>query len=235
MSDLRGNRVAIVDYGLGNLFSVARACEHAGLHPVTTSDAHELSEVDAIILPGVGAFGSAMEALARLDLIAPLQDQSAAGTLLVGICLGMQLLMTESEEFGRHRGLGLIDGSVVRFREDVDAPRSRRLKVPHVGWNRIHRPAARRSEYWEGSLLHRVQEGEYMYFVHSYYATPADAGVTLSLSNYAGIEFCSSVTRGNIFGCQFHPERSGPHGLKLYDNLAHAIRNRRPLGISIRA
>jgi glutamine amidotransferase len=204
--------VAIVDYGLGNLFSIKQACEHAGLNAVITAEIRQILDADAVILPGVGAFGDAMESLRKGDLVSPLLDMAASGKPLVGICLGLQLLMTESYEFGRHRGLGLIDGPVVRFETGGIA------KVPEVGWNRIRRSANGNS--WDRSLLKDIPDGDFMYFVHSFYAKPEDSRVTLSFSQYGTVEFCSSIRKGQIHAFQFHPERSGPSGLTLYRNMA---------------
>ena len=217
MSDARPINVAIVDYDLGNLFSVKHACEHAGMQATITSSRHALLQADAVILPGVGAYGNAMETLHKLDLVYVLQDVAATEKPLVGICLGVQLLMTESYEFGRHKGLGLIAGSVVRFDHPMEGPCP--LKVPQVGWNRIHEVKP-----WASTLLNDVMDGEYMYFVHSYIVQPEDPGVVLSTSRYGHIEFCSSLCFRNIFACQFHPERSGVQGLKIYWNLAQHIR-----------
>jgi glutamine amidotransferase len=208
--------VAIVDYGMGNLFSVKHACESVGLTAVMTSSPEVLCSASAVILPGVGAFGDAMQALRRLQLTGPLREVAASGRPLLGICLGMQLLMTESSEFGRHRGLGLIEGDVVRLGAESDNG-ARRVKVPQVGWNRIT-PAP--TAGWEGSLLEGVPDGAYMYFVHSFYVRPAEAGVALSRTRYGPTEFCSSVSLGSLFACQFHPERSGPQGLQVYRSLA---------------
>lgn len=210
--------VAIVDYGLGNLFSVKHACAHAGMRAEVTSSKADILAADAVILPGVGAFGDAMANLRRLDLVEPLRDIAQSAKPLVGICLGMQLVMSESFEFGRYEGLGLVKGPVVRFEEPTEGGRT--LKVPQVGWNRVF-PA--RAGGWKGTLLEGVGEGEYMYFVHSFYAKPEDGAVVLSTSDYGHIEFCSALSRGNVTAFQFHPERSGPAGLRVYANLARHI------------
>ena len=211
-------QVAIVDYGMGNLFSVKQACEHVGMQASITASADEILAADAVILPGVGAFGDAMAALTRLGVVEVLLEVAGSGRPLVGICLGMQLLMTESHEFGHHKGLGLIEGEVVRF----EAPRScsTTLKVPQVGWNRI---VVTGSGSWKSSCLEGLRDGEFMYFVHSFYAKPIDTSVVLATSRYGHIEFCSSLRRENIFGCQFHPERSGPRGVLIYRNLSMQI------------
>lgn len=225
MGDLEDIHIAIVDYGLGNLFSVRSACEFAGMQATITSSRHEIRKADAILLPGVGAFGDAMESLAKLDLAGPLRDAVLADQPLIGICLGMQLLMSESFEFGRHRGLDLIKGSVVRFdnRGDDDCD----FKVPQVGWNRIFEDQNGHS--WSGTLLDGLRDGEFVYFVHSFYVKPDDPNVILSLSRYGNTEFCSSLRYRNTYGFQFHPERSGYQGLKIYQNLATLVIERRKI------
>lgn len=205
----RPPEVAIVDYGMGNLFSVQQACERVGLRARIASSPEACAGAAAVILPGVGAFGDAMAALAQLGLADALRDLAASGKPMLGICLGMQLLMSESQEFGRHRGLGIVEGEVVRF--DCG------LKVPQVGWNRIHRDGP---GSWDGSWLEGLQDGEHMYFVHSFYVKPADPRVARSRTRYGSVDFCSSLQQGNVLACQFHPERSGPQGLHLYRNLA---------------
>ena len=208
--------VAILDYGLGNLFSIEQACAFVGLNSIITNSKKDILDADAVILPGVGAYGDAMLTLHRLDLVNVLRDIAESPKPLVGICLGLQLLMTESYEFGHHKGLGIIEGQVVRF--DAPKEKERILKVPQIGWNRIFLPA--NGLRWHGTLLDGIDEGEYMYFVHSYTVQPQDSHVILSNSRYGHIEFCSSIQHHNVFACQFHPERSGPGGMKLYHNLA---------------
>ncbi|MGE4553991.1 MAG: imidazole glycerol phosphate synthase subunit HisH [Desulfovibrionaceae bacterium] len=212
-------RVAIVDYRLGNLHSVAQACAHVGLAPEITDDPARIRSADAVILPGVGAYEDAMRNLRAGGLADLLRELAAAGRPLVGICLGMQLLLDYSEEFGHHEGLGLVPGAVVRF----DAPHEgdRRLKVPQIGWNRIH-PAP--GADWDATLLRGTAPGQHFYFVHSYVARPADPAVVLATTTYGHIEFCSSLGYQNIFASQFHPERSGEPGLAIYRNLAARLR-----------
>lgn len=219
----------MVDYGVGNLFSVKQACEAVGLQANITSDADAIVAADAVLVPGVGAFGDAMQALKRLDLEIPLIDVAASETPLIGICLGLQLFMTESLEFGRHKGLGIIDGSVARFEEPAQL--DRKLKVPHVGWNSIYQTRASGADdfpqgAWINSPLAELRDGESMYFVHSFYVQPEDRGLILSTSKYGDVEFCSSLMKNNVFACQFHPERSGFQGLHIYRNLASFIRDR---------
>jgi glutamine amidotransferase len=226
-----GPTVAVVDYGLGNLFSVKLACDKVGLAAEITSSIEKVLSADIVVLPGVGAFADAMNALNRLDLIGPLKDVVASGGTVVGICLGMQLLMSESFEFGNHRGLGLIEGSVVRFESDRQAS-GNRLKVPQVGWNRIRRPAVPGAEDpWKTSGLTGVADGEFMYFVHSFHVTPQRSEVVLATTSYGDTEFCSSLQQGTVFGCQFHPERSGTEGLRIYRNIMNiAMTRKRPHG-----
>lgn len=220
-------RVAIVDYGLGNLYSVQRACADAGLEASITSDRRDLQAAHGIILPGVGAFGDAMATLHRLDLVRPLQDAAAAGRPLLGICLGIQLLMSRSEEFGAHEGLGILKGTVTRF----DGPRhgDRPLKVPEICWNGIRRPeGAVPGDPWRGTPLEGQRDGEPMYFVHSYCVQPEDEKVILSTTRYGQIEYCSGIRRGDLFAFQFHPERSGTEGLRIYRAWARLLADGHP-------
>jgi imidazole glycerol-phosphate synthase subunit HisH len=226
MHDPRGPTAAIVDYELGNLFSVLHACERVGLNATVTSDAAEIRQADALILPGVGAFGDAMRALRERNLIDPILDVADSGKPLVGICLGMQLLMTESHEFGRHQGLGLIPGTVDRF-VDPAGPHGT-LKVPQVCWNQLHRPPGRGPDAWNDTLLEGLDEGTYFYFVHSYYVQPEDPAVVLSTTRYGDVEFCSCLQYRNLFACQGHPERSGGDGLQVYRNLLQQLAGNRP-------
>ena len=202
-------KVVIVDYGMGNMFSVLRACEHAGLIPVLASDKKELASAAAVILPGVGAFGPAMDNLIRLDLVSPLKDYCASGRPFMGICLGFQLLMTESEEFGTNRGLDIIKGTVRKLPSD----NSEGSKIPQIGWNGIKRLVP-----WDGTVLEGLADGEYMYFVHSFYVVPDNPKIACTATSYAGIEYSSGISSGNVFACQFHPEKSAWNGLKIYGN-----------------
>jgi glutamine amidotransferase len=212
---------------MGNLFSVLRACQVVGVDAVVTNSKHAILEASGVILPGVGAFGVAIQNLAALDLIAVLRDVAESGKPLLGVCLGMQLLMSESQEFGLHRGLGIIQGDVVPL--PIHSELGRVSKVPHVGWEGVDPSESPRNEAavrrWEGTLLHDLAAGEYMYFVHSYYCRPQDPDKILSVTRYGTFEFCSTVTEGNITGCQFHPERSGPSGLRIYRNFAAQARS----------
>ena len=208
---------------MGNLFSVAQACVHAGMTPLITSSPREVSTADVVVLPGVGAFGDAMQQLERLDLVSPLRDSASSETPFIAICLGMQLLMTESYEFGNHRGLDILSGPVEHLATSVDSGPGG-FKVPQVGWNRIYRPVTTGvqspdADTWSSSPLSGLQDGEFMYFVHSYYVKPKDSSLVLSYSRYGELEFCSSVHQRNVSGFQFHPERSGLPGLQIYRNI----------------
>lgn len=218
---MSSGKVAIVDYGMGNLYSVLRACEHEGIPAEITNDPTAVRAAPAVILPGVGAFEDAMKELHARKLVEPLRAAPAEGKPFFGICLGLQLMMETSYEFGTWEGLGLVKGTVTRFEnptgEDGDA-----LKVPQVGWNAVHRPGGDASR-WKGTFLEDLPDGVRMYFVHSYHVRPSDPSVVASLTRYGQIEFCSSVKSGNLFGCQWHPERSGDEGLHMYRNFARAI------------
>ncbi len=215
--------VAIVDYGVGNLYSVKRACAHVGLSANITSDPEALSAADGIILPGVGAFGRAMQSLRELGLVDAIQGEVRSGKPLMGVCLGIQLLMTESFEFGHHEGLNIIPGRVVPFENVREGDRA--LKVPQICWNRVVQSDPARP--WAGTPMDGFLEGGYMYFVHSFYVEPECAADVLSTTAYGDKVFCSSVLRDNVFACQFHPERSGEEGLRVYHNWAGAVRRQK--------
>ena len=212
--------VAIVDYGMGNLFSVSRACAAAGMDAEITSDKRRVLAADAVIIPGVGAFGDAMSTLERLDLVSVLRDLARGGTPLIGICLGLQLLMSESEEFGSHRGLDIVSGSVRRLHSSRSGTQN--LKVPQVGWNTISSPSTR-PVGWNGTVLENIPDREFMYFVHSYYVQPESRDSIVAVTRYGDLEFCSAIQRNNLFACQFHPERSGPIGMHVYENIREFI------------
>lgn len=199
--------IAIVDYGMGNLRSVQKAFERVGAEARVIPSPRELAEARGIVLPGVGAFGQAMDNLRVAGWIEPLRDACARGVPFIGICLGMQLLFDTSEEMGQHTGLGILPGEVKRFNGD--------LKVPQMGWNRIRI----RQDH---TLLSDVPDGSYAFFVHSYYCAPLDASVILATTDY-GIEFASMVARGNVLGAQFHPEKSQTVGLRMLANFASMV------------
>ncbi|MFN8396538.1 MAG: imidazole glycerol phosphate synthase subunit HisH [Bacteroidia bacterium] len=207
-------KVVIVDYELGNLFSVLQACLHVGMDVEISNDPAKVAAADGLILPGVGAFGTAMENLRKRGIEEPLKAQVAAGKPFLGICLGLQLLFTDSVEFGSKGGLDLLPGKVVRIPSEMNG---QKVRVPQIGWNTIHAP---RPGAWQGTPLAHLQEGAYMYFVHSYHVVPSRPEDILTLTNYVGLEYCSGVKRDNILALQFHPEKSGPEGVEVYRDWA---------------
>jgi imidazole glycerol-phosphate synthase subunit HisH len=214
--------VAIVDYGMGNLFSVRQACHIVGLNANITENFKDIQTADGIILPGVGAFGKAMEEMNKNNLVSIIREQVSSGKPILGICLGQQLLMSESFEFGCHEGLNLVKGDVIRFDHPSDVD-GQELKVPHIGWNRIYREeSCAKTDIFHFSGL---ADGVYMYFVHSFYVRPQELLVKQLYSRYGDIEFCSGFQKGNIFACQFHPERSADSGIHIYKNFAKIIDN----------
>jgi glutamine amidotransferase len=205
--------IVIIDYQLGNLFSVKHACEAVNLNPIITSNKKDILNANILILPGVGAFGDAMKNLKRLDLIGPIKDKVKSGIPLFGICLGLQLLFEESEEHGINKGLGLISGTVRKFPSSFD---NRKIKVPNTGWNTIF---SNNNKDWDNTPLRTLEQNSYMYFVHSYYVQPVNANDILTLTNYEGLEYCSSIKKDNICAFQFHPEKSGKKCLEIYHNI----------------
>lgn len=209
--------VAIIDYGMGNIFSVKQACEQVGLDAVITCNKDEILNASGAILPGVGAFGDAMENLRKNGLIPVITDFIARGKPFMGICLGMQLLLSESDEFGLHKGLGIIAGRVTRFKNLGWNRMS--VKIPQVGWNRIFPLSTK----WADSLLSGISEGEYMYFNHSFYCMPENVQFSLAVTDYEGTEYCSSLEKDNVFATQFHPEKSAEYGIKIYENWSKKV------------
>ncbi|MDY3015296.1 MAG: imidazole glycerol phosphate synthase subunit HisH [Evtepia sp.] len=196
--------IAVIDYGVGNLFSLCRSLEAIGQKPVVTGDPEELRRADKLFLPGVGAFADAADKLRQNGLDQVIREEAAKGKPLMGICLGMQLLFEESHEFGRWEGLGLIPGKVVPMEGVIPQD----YKVPHIGWNQLHFPKGERHP-----LLKTVGDGECVYFVHSFYAADCDDAV-IATAEY-GAELTAAVAKGNVMGCQFHPEKSGQVGLDI--------------------
>lgn len=209
--------IAIVDYDMGNLHSVQKGLERVGVPARVTGDAEEVRRAEGLVLPGVGAFRKAMNNLEERGLVRPILDFIASGKAFLGICLGLQLLFTESEEFGRQQGLGVFAGRVARF--PFPAPGStggdHSLKVPHMGWNAVH---LRQNT----PLLAGIAEGTHFYFVHSYYPVPEEPSIAATTTEY-GMEFVSSVARGKLFACQFHPEKSQSAGLGILRNFGRLV------------
>lgn len=195
--------VAIVDYGVGNLFSLRSSFAAIGQQAVTTADPDLLAKADRLVLPGVGAFGDAVEKLRSTGMDRAVLRQAAAGKPLLGICLGMQLLFEKSYEYGEHQGLGFVQGEVCPLEPDLKDPA---LKVPQIGWNALH-------ILRDDPLFKYIQEGEYVYYVHSYYGRHCTAS-TLAVSDYS-IPVTGVVRAGKVYGTQFHPEKSGDTGLRI--------------------
>lgn len=203
--------IAILDYGVGNLYSLSSSLKHLNIDTLITNREEDLVRADKIILPGVGAFEDAMKKLRDSGMAEPLLEQAAAGKPLLGICLGMQLLFAESHEYGVHKGLGLIDGVVASLSEDLKAlgGEAARLKVPHIGWNRLDiRPG-----HEEDPIFREFRPGSHVYYVHSFYAK--DCGESILATSDYGLPVPGIVRKGNVMGMQFHPEKSGQVGLSL--------------------
>jgi glutamine amidotransferase len=202
------HRVTLIDYGIGNLHSVFKALRHLGAEVAVASDARAVDEAERIVLPGVGAFEDGIQGLKQRGILDAILRWMERGRPFLGICLGMQLLLGESEEFGLHRGMGIIPGRVVAIQ------RLPGLKVPQIGWNRISPPEG---VDWKESLLQPIAPGTMVYFVHSFTAVPANERHRLADSDYGGQRISAVVRKDNVVGCQFHPEKSGEAGLLVLD------------------
>lgn len=203
--------VVILDYGIGNVKSIANALIEIGAEPALSSDEKVIMRADALILPGVGAFQKGMLNLIEANLVHVIQEYVATGKPFLGICLGMQMLLEESEEFGITKGLGLIPGKVKK----LILPAGSSDKLPHVSWNEIYEPQTGR---WSNSLLELMEINTDVYFVHSFVAFPSNCENTLAVANYGNVDFCAAVKKDNVTGVQFHPEKSGKIGLKMLSN-----------------
>ncbi len=212
-------KVTVIDYGLSNLLSVCHALEHCGAEVLLTSRPQDVLASQALVLPGVGAFRDGMAGLERLGLIDPIRRKAGEGTPLLGICLGMQMLFDESEEFGVHKGLGLIPGRVVRI-PDTDADGSPQ-RVPHISWQKLI-PAEHLDQEtgFAGTALAGVRPGQECYFIHSYEAKPGAEEYRLADTVYGGRRICAAARCGSVLGVQFHPEKSGPVGLEILRSFA---------------
>lgn len=202
------NKITMIDYGGSNLRSAQKAFEFVGADLCTTADPDTIRRADKLVLPGVGAFGAGMGAVRALGLVEPIHEAVQRGIPMLGICIGMQFLFEDSNEMGHHEGLGLIPGHVVRFP-------SNGLKVPHMGWNQLEH---------DGShfLLKGVEQGAYTYFVHSYHCVPGDSDWIVASTEY-GQSFCAIVAHNNVYGIQFHPEKSHKIGLRIIQNFVEAV------------
>jgi len=205
--------ISVVDYGMGNLRSAQKALERTGAEAVVTADPDVIAEADAVVLPGVGGFGDCYRGLEDCGLVPVVYAAIESGKPFLGICIGLQLLFTESEEGGRCAGLNIVAGRVVRFKPNADSG----LKVPHMGWNEVFPVEGRVCP-----LLDGIEPGTHFYFVHSYYGVPDDPSVTAATTHYE-VEFVSVIWKDNVFATQFHPEKSQRAGLRLLDNFVKLL------------
>ncbi len=201
--------IAIIDYGMGNLRSVQKGFERMGFEARVTRDGGEITSARGVVLPGVGAFRACMENLGRFGLIEPIREIVSEQKPFLGICLGFQLLFSESEEFGKQKGLDLFPGKVIGF------PTQEGLKVPHMGWNSIRKKQ-------QSPFLDGISDGDYVYFVHSYYVVPENGSVVATTTDY-GSDFVSSIATDHLFACQFHPEKSQELGLRILANFGRFV------------
>jgi len=206
MSDSKA-KISIVDYGVGNLHSLVKAFKQYGTNVIITEETGEIKSSDAVVLPGVGSFSAGMEGLGMRKLADTIREYAQSDKPMLGICLGAQILLTKGYEFGIWDGLDIIKGEVLPFPKIEQG-----FKMPHIGWNKIYAPEG---NSWSKTILNSTGESEYVYFIHSYFLKPNNAEDVLSMTSYGGFEFCSAVKKGNIYGCQFHPEKSGEVGLNI--------------------
>jgi len=206
-------KITVIDYGMGNLFNVVRAFEALECDVSITNNFKDIVNADKLLLPGVGAFEDGINDLKTSNLDSAIKEFSVTGRPLMGICLGMQLLMSMSKENGRHDGLNLIEGDVIKFNEPNE--KSSKYKIPQIGWNKL---LENKLNKWPGSILEGIENNAYMYFLHSYYVNPKDKKIVISETSYGQNLFCSVLQKNQIIGCQFHPERSGEIGLKILKN-----------------
>jgi imidazole glycerol-phosphate synthase subunit HisH len=208
------SEVVVIDYGVGNLLSVRRALEHCGASVQVTSDPELILDAPKVVLPGVGAFSKGMEELGRRGLDVVVREVAANGVPLLGICLGMQMLLDKSDEFGMTAGLGLIPGRVIAV--PTTSSDGHTQKIPHIGWNSLVLPQGYKS--WQQSLLHDIKQGAAVYFVHSFMASPSSPEDRIADCLYGDVPVSAVIGRNNVFGCQFHPEKSGDVGLQVLKN-----------------
>ena len=202
-------KVVVVDYGMGNLRSVEKALEKVGMDAFISSKVEDIRNAKALVVPGVGAFGDAIKNLEKLNLIDEILKSIEKGKAYLGICLGLQILFEYGYEFGKHRGLGVLEGEVVRFEN------RKGYKIPHMGWNQIWKKK-------ESDIYKDIKDGEFFYFVHSFYVKPTDLDIIATTTDYT-IDFCSSIQKDNIWAVQFHPEKSQKAGLKLLRNFKEFV------------
>lgn len=211
----QNKRIVIVDYGLGNLYSLSKALLSLNNTPIISEDPKDIRMADALFLPGVGAFPTGMAGLERRGLIEPIKTHAKNNKPIFGICLGMQLMMSESEEFGHHTGLDIIHGNVIPF---TDLPKE--YKIPHIGWNQINQS---KNSAWTDPLFHNIPKIACAYFVHSFYPVPDNAKNVLAETMYGTKVFCSVARQGTAYGSQFHPEKSGSDGIAILKNFLNFV------------
>ena len=204
---IKKSYIAIIDYKMSNLFSIKNALDSLGIKNIITSDSETILSSNGAILPGVGSYPESMQQLQKLQLIDTIKRFIDTGKPFMGICLGLQLLFTRSDEFGKNEGLGIINGSVQSFKSYI-----KEKPIPHVGWNKIQ---IKESNQSSKSI---IDNENYFYFVHSYFVKPKNKNLILTETNYENFNFCSSIINDNIFACQFHPEKSGKNGLNVLKN-----------------
>ena len=204
--------ILIIDYGIGNIRSVMRSIEICGFNPILSSDSKDIKNANKIILTGVGVFYDGMNGLKKRGLIEPIKQFVKSGKYFLGICLGMQMMMSKSYEYGNFDGLNLIEGEVLSFPKPKIEDR---YKIPHIGWNSLLK---KKNDIWKSTILEDLKDESDVYFVHSYYVKPKSEKNSLANCNYMNIEFCAVLQKNNIYGCQFHPEKSGYVGLSILKN-----------------
>lgn len=207
--------IAIIDYDMGNLKSVSKALECVGANVCVTRDPKKIQNADKLVLPGVGAFGECMKNLENYGLVNVIKNEITKGKWFLGICLGLQLLFEESEEFGPVKGLGILKGKVMKFNHSPSTIYHPPLKIPHIGWNQVQKKKT-------PTLLKGIEDNSSFYFVHSYYVVPREKSVISTTTEY-GVNFCSSIQKGNIFAMQFHPEKSQKLGLEVLKNFVGLV------------
>ncbi|MFT8348039.1 imidazole glycerol phosphate synthase subunit HisH [Clostridium saccharoperbutylacetonicum] len=210
-------KVSIIDYGVGNILSVKRAFEFCGAQVELVNTPEKIIKSDILVLPGVGAFKNAMDELIKRNLKDSIIEFSTTNKPMLGICLGMQLLLEKSEEFGNTEGLGIIKGEVVKI-EDTTI-NGNYQKIPHVGWNELEIPDDMDNNLWNNTIFNGIDERKSVYFVHSFTAKPTNSGNRLADSYYGGRTISAAIKKGNVYGCQFHPEKSGEIGLQIIRNI----------------
>ena len=205
-------KITIIDYGCGNILNLARAIKFIGYEVDITHDKNKIINSSYVILPGVGAFGNAMKQIEKYNLHNTILEYAKSNKPLLGICLGMQILLTVSYEFGVHKGLGLIEGKVIKISNE----KNKEIKIPHMGWNEIY-PNNNKKE-WKNKILKSSSIGKSFYFVHSFVCITKDNDSTIAVCNYSDISIPAVIATGNVFGCQFHPEKSADNGLAVLKN-----------------